>query len=71
MRVIAGLPLGARERAVLVQVGNQQILLGVAPGRVQMLHVLESPVAATSIPSNANESFAVRLAVALRQQVRR
>lgn len=37
--VIADLPLGTKERAVLIQVGSQQILLGVAPGRVNTLHV--------------------------------
>lgn len=71
MRVIAGLSLGARERAVLVQVGNRQILLGVAPGRVQTLHVLETPVATSPAPALANDSFAARLAAALRQQVLR
>jgi flagellar protein FliO/FliZ len=39
IKVIADLPLGAKERAVLVQVGTQQLLLGVAPGRVNTLHV--------------------------------
>lgn len=42
--IIADLPLGTKERAVLVQVGNQQLLLGVAPGRVNTLHVLAEPV---------------------------
>jgi flagellar protein FliO/FliZ len=71
MRVIAGLSLGARERAVLVQVGTKQILLGVAPGRVQTLHVLETPVATGPAPALASDTFAARLAAALRQQVRR
>jgi flagellar protein FliO/FliZ len=47
--VLADLPLGQKERAVLVRVGKQQILLGVAPGRVSTLHVLSEPVD-TSIP---------------------
>jgi len=41
MRVIGGLSLGAKERVVLLQVGSKQILLGVAPGRIDTLHVLE------------------------------
>ena len=45
MTVIADLPLGTKERAVLVQVGTQQLLLGVAPGRISTLHVLPEPVA--------------------------
>src|SRR5690606_33644785 len=42
--VIADLPLGTKERVVLVRVGKKQLLLGVAPGRVSALHVLEEPV---------------------------
>ena len=43
MRVVSSLGLGQRERAVLVSVGDQQILLGVAPGRVAALHVFDEP----------------------------
>ena len=42
LKVVGGLSVGPRERVVLVQVEDRQILLGVAPGRVQMLHALES-----------------------------
>lgn len=41
LRVLGGLSMGARERVVLLQVGETQLLLGVAPGRVQTLHVLD------------------------------
>lgn len=44
MKVLAALPLGQRERAVLVQVGQEQLLLGVAPGRVSLLKHFDSPV---------------------------
>jgi flagellar protein FliO/FliZ len=44
IEVIADVAVGAKERAVLVQVGKQQVLLGVAPGRVNTLHVLAEPV---------------------------
>lgn len=46
MRVVSSLGLGQRERAVLVIVGDQQILLGVAPGRVAALHVFDEPAVA-------------------------
>ena len=42
--VIADLPLGPRERAVLLRVGKTQLLVGVAPGRVHTLHVLDEPI---------------------------
>jgi flagellar protein FliO/FliZ len=41
MRVIAGLSLGGREKVMLVQVGEKQIVLGVSPGRINNLLVLE------------------------------
>jgi len=62
LRVIAGLNLGARERAVLIQVGDKQILLGVAPGRVQTLHILERPVVDSAAPAGAVGGFAEKLA---------
>jgi len=44
LRVLGGLSMGSRERVVLVQAGDTQLLLGVAPGRVQTLHVLDQPL---------------------------
>jgi flagellar protein FliO/FliZ len=41
MKVLGGLSLGTRERAVLIQVEGQRLLLGVAPGRVETLHVMD------------------------------
>ncbi len=43
LEVLANMPLGPKERAVLLRVGGAQILLGVAPGRVNTLHVLDQP----------------------------
>jgi flagellar protein FliO/FliZ len=45
LRLIGGISLGAKERIVLVQVGDQQLLVGVAPGCLQTLHVLQQPLA--------------------------
>jgi len=41
MRVISGLSLGTKERLVLIQLGDKQLLLGVSPGRIENLHTLE------------------------------
>ncbi len=46
LEVLASMSLGAKERAVLIRVGDAQILLGVAPGQVNTLHVLERAVSA-------------------------
>jgi len=50
LEVIAQLPLGPRERAVLVRVGSQQVLLGVASGNVRALHVLPALVSPVEAP---------------------
>lgn len=58
--VLADLPLGQKERAVLVRCGKTQLLLGVAPGRVNTLHVLAEPVetpSTTGTPESAKPSF--------------
>jgi flagellar protein FliO/FliZ len=41
LEVLAQVSLGARERAVLIRVGERQVLIGVAPGNVRTLHVVE------------------------------
>jgi len=56
LELLAQLPLGPRERAVLLRVGSQQLLLGVAPGSVSTLHVLASNSdEAASAPANTGD----------------
>ena len=38
LRVVAGTAVGARERIVLVEVGETWLVVGVAPGQVSALH---------------------------------
>jgi flagellar protein FliO/FliZ len=47
LQVLAQLPLSPRERAVLIRVGERQLLLGVAPGNVRTLHVFDDPLNTT------------------------
>ena len=51
MRVVGGLSLGIREKVVLLQVGKKQLILGVTPGRIDTLHVLEGDDCLNSEPS--------------------
>jgi flagellar protein FliO/FliZ len=55
MRIVAALPLGTREKIVLIEVGKQQLLLGLAPGSITTLHVLTEPVELTSNTMPAND----------------
>lgn len=41
LRVLGGLSLGMREKVVLLEVGKKQLVLGVTPGRIETLLVLE------------------------------
>lgn len=65
MRVISGLPLGAREKVVLVEVGKEQMLLGVAPGRVNLITRFDEPVVDSS--QQPNNVFGQRLAEVLQK----
>jgi flagellar protein FliO/FliZ len=44
IKVVAGLNLGARERVVLLEVGGEQILVGLCAGRMNKLHTLKMPI---------------------------
>lgn len=63
IKVVAGLPLGSREKVVLVQVGERkQVLLGVAPGRISTLAEFDEPV----VEAAAGGQFGERLRDAMR-----
>jgi flagellar protein FliO/FliZ len=40
VRILGGVSLGPRERAVVIEAGDRRVLVGVAPGRVQTLCIL-------------------------------
>lgn len=58
LKVVASVPLGAREKLVLVEAGKKQLLLGVAPGRVNLIESYDEPLIEASAQSG---EFAARL----------
>lgn len=74
LKILGGLFIGPKERVVLLQVGDTQLLVGVAPGRVQTLHVLNTPLSPAEISSpsgiNVNDlkNFSERLSMAIKQR---
>lgn len=60
IQLLASQSLGARERLLLVQVGSEQILLGLTPGTITALHVLAQPVPALDTQP-ATPEFAQKL----------
>ncbi|VVO61962.1 hypothetical protein PS903_00822 [Pseudomonas fluorescens] len=60
IELIGSRALGPRDRLMLVQVGNEQILLGLSPGSITALHVLKEPVQVPTTEKTTPE-FALRL----------
>lgn len=66
LRMLAAISVGQRERVVLVQAGETQLLIGIAPGQVRTLHVFDKPVMlADGTQPATGERFAERLAAAM------
>ncbi|MBT8085374.1 MAG: flagellar biosynthetic protein FliO [Woeseia sp.] len=65
IRIIASQPLGTKERVVLLQVANQQLLVGMTSSQVQTLHVFEKPLEVDETPTGG---FAERLRAAVKGQ---
>ncbi|WP_409317315.1 flagellar biosynthetic protein FliO [Pseudomonas sp. KCJK9016] len=61
IELIGSRALGPRDRLLLVQVGNEQILLGLSPGTITALHVLKEPVDVPATSEKATPEFAQHL----------
>ncbi|RON65695.1 flagellar biosynthetic protein FliO [Pseudomonas fluorescens] len=61
IELIGSRALGPRDRLMLVQVGNEQILLGLSPGTITALHVLKEPVEVPGGSEKATPEFAQHL----------
>lgn len=68
LKIVSGLSVGQRERILLVEMGGIRLLLGVAPGHVQTLHVLdgEFPVKDQDVEQ---ESFVSRINDEIRKKM--
>ncbi|WP_044870382.1 flagellar biosynthetic protein FliO [Pseudomonas sp. LFM046] len=60
IKLVASQALGPRDRLVLVQVGGEQVLLGISAGRIAPLHVMKEPVPLAEAEA-ASPEFAKRL----------
>ena len=65
LKILGGLSMGARERVVLLQVGETQLLVGVSPGSVKTLHVLDKPLVQENNTNAIGSGFAQQLGALL------
>lgn len=66
LKVVGGVMVGPRERIVIVEVGDTWLLLGVAAGRVSLVHSLPRPADAPVGASTTGGGFARAMQRALR-----
>lgn len=71
LKIITGLSLSPRDRLIVIQVGEQQILLGLSPGRIQTLHVLEQPLDPNATPDSSLGNLGQRFGALLQNQMKK
>lgn len=69
VKVLGGVSVGQREKVLIIQIGDAQLVIGVAPGRVNTLHVFDKPVLMNEAKS-VTGSFAARLQSAIKGQIK-
>lgn len=72
LKVLGGISVGQRERVVLIQAGDTQLLVGVAPGEIRTLHVMDEPIVVqttnTQMHSKGASGFAEKLQTAIKNR---
>ncbi|SFW37076.1 flagellar protein FliO/FliZ [Luteibacter sp. UNCMF366Tsu5.1] len=54
IRVIESMPVGIKEKVMLIEVGGTQLLVGASPtGGLRTLHVLDTPIAEDVLPPSS------------------
>jgi flagellar biosynthetic protein FliO len=66
LRVVSMLSVGTKERVMVIEVGKQQLLIGVTAGGITALHTLPEPLVVAPAPTMPN--FAELLAKRLRRE---
>ena len=71
LRVVGSLALGAKERVMVVEVGGRQLLLGVTPAGISLLHDLPEPLPPVEPPRLPNLKNLPNFAQLLSQRLRK
>jgi flagellar protein FliO/FliZ len=67
LRIVSSLSLGMREKIVVVNAGGKNIVVGVAPGQIRTLHVLEGEDGGAQTPEVGRGGFGPLLGRFLKQ----
>jgi flagellar protein FliO/FliZ len=67
LKILSSMPLGTRERIVLIDAGGQQLLLGITPTSINTLHVFSEPIVIDNKPE-VQSDFSQKLMAILQQK---
>lgn len=67
LKILSSMPLGTRERIVLIDAGGQQLLLGITPTSINTLHVFAEPIVVDN-KAEAPSDFSQKLMAILQQK---
>lgn len=68
LKIVSAMPLGTRERLMLVDVGGKQLLLGVTATQINTLHVFDEPVVQSEKTQPVTSDFSQKLMAILQQK---
>ncbi|GGY68450.1 hypothetical protein GCM10011613_10840 [Cellvibrio zantedeschiae] len=68
MKIVSAMPLGTRERLLLVDVGGKQLLLGITATQINTLHVFDEPVVQSEKEQPVSSDFSQKLMAILQQK---
>ena len=58
IKIVGGIALGPRERVMLLEIGNEWLVVGVIPGQIRTLHRLpKGDIPTVQSPGSGNKSF--------------
>ena len=68
LKIVGALSVGQRERVLVVQAGDTQLVIGVTSSQINTLHVLDEPLQ-QHMPQAQQSDFKSKLSAALKRQV--
>lgn len=67
IKMISGLNVGGRERVLLLEVGEQWVVIGVAPGHISTLTTMPRQSVAAHHPNEVRQTFSAAMSARFKQ----